>query len=585
MSRGSLVLAGIALLLAPTKVAAERSAHPVLGAVHEPVTDPASGELRLEGWACQRGLSASLPVRVYAGASRYVAEASPLSGTWVQARVTYLASSPEVVGACQSVGSPQRFRLAISRVDRQKYQGLKLFVQATRVRGQGPSTALTGSGQIAIPLEPALDQVLLAGTPSFYATPAALGALLSSSPVGSPEWDQLQGLADRLMHPPSGAPSAPAPYFGTSFEQFHKDVEVQLARVPYLGLACRVRSEPAYCDLGIAILTRWATQTAERVPPCASALPSPLHAGVGLSCSAGGNPARDPAIQAGLTLGRYLGHIGESYWLLARNMTPPQRQAVIAWVRELGYVIQKSSLLWNRDLAYEGPNNHLQWHNYGMAVAGLISGDDRLLSFALASAANTSLYKGVTYRRDFLGLTHDSIYEADNRHNLFREQFEPKTTPETGEIWDRYRHQTRHGFEYGLFALTAMTYTGHLAAINGLTFEQQPLLAATDPRSALKAPAIASALSWYAKKLVDSVTRDRGAIRYAPYEGERACDAETNVGAFMVGQAYLTTAAARANARKASSICRAAHGADPFEADRYLRAGIPQLYLTLVTGR
>lgn len=504
----------------------------------------------------------SVDLQVYAGAPAVFADGSGLGGTLLKTTVKRLPSSSAVLSACAAgSGGEFNFEISIPAAVREQYQGLRLYVHEKPKAAGAVATLLEDPEAGVMPLDSAVQGLLLAGVPSVLVTPTVLSGLRSSKELAaSGPWRQLLRIARDV-------PSDPRPFAQTSCPDFIDSIERDLAQVPYLALACRVTDDTAQCQKAKRILLGWANA---KIPGC------------------------EPDIERGLTIGRYLGQIAEGYALLAVDMTEPERATVRRFVAGLGRQIQGASARWNEDLGWEGPNNHLQWHNYGMAVAGLLSRDFELVGYALASSKNTQTYQGAARPRHFLGMVEDSIFEAGGKHNVFRsEGYDPgEAHVATGEIWDRYRHATpgHHGLAYSLFALSAMMYTAHLATINGLSYQGKPLIFSSDSRSPASTPSILSSLDFYSKLMLDAVRCEgEGRIAYPPYRGERACSGEASVACFMLGAAYLS-ADARAQVLDAANICRAARAnpgsdEDLYPADIYPRNGFPQLYLLIVTGQ
>ena len=543
----------------PLASAATGQAAPLLGRVEAMRSDGSAAIV--EGWACRHGLPASVDVQVHAGAPAVFVDGSGLGGVLLPTTVKRLASSKAILATCGAGSAGAfNFELSIPAAVRSQYQGLRLYVHEKPQGAAASATPLEDPHASAIPLDRAVQSLLLPGVPRVLVTPTVLETLRASKTLASSKpWQRLLQIARDL-------PSTPRPFAGRSCPELIESIERDLAQLPYVALACRVTDDGAQCQKAKTILLGWANAT---IPSC------------------------QPDIERGLTVGRYLGQIAEGYALLAVDMTEPERASVRAFFAAMGRQIRGASLRWNEDLGVEGPNNHLQWHNYGMAVAGLVSRDFDLVGYALANSANSQTYAGASRPRHFLGMVQDSIFEAGSAHNVFRSEGydHGDAVLATGEIWDRYRHNPSfHGLAYSLFALSAMTYTGHLAALNGLTYAGVPLMASGDARSAVPTPSILNALNFYSKLMLDAVRCERGGeLGYLPYRGERACSGDASVGGFMVGAAYLT-GDARTQVMDAANICRASRTStspddDAYVADTYLTNGFPQLYLLIITGQ
>ena len=103
--------------------------------------------------------------------------------------------------------------------------------------------------------------------------------------------------------------------------------------------------------------------------------------------------------------------------------------------------------------------NHLVAHVMGILALGIIFEDDELIGYALDSPENP---------RDFYELIEGCIFmEGDTPHH--RE--DPNSpAPETGEIYDRYRHKTAptKGLQYSHLTLSLLTTTARMCHNNGL---------------------------------------------------------------------------------------------------------------------
>jgi hypothetical protein len=564
--------------------------NPIIGSISVPYVDIA-GNVIINGWACQVGVAATIPVSVYAGGSAYFSDGSPLSGTPVASSFTSSTSPSDVVTACHPATpfSTFNFRITVPVAERLRYQGLPLFVHGLRVTGTSQNAALTGSGTYQFLLDPNMSNHLVSGIPRVYVTPAQLATLLSDPRFTTGAvWQEILNRAN-------AAPATATPYFGTDHSQFEYAAGRELGAVPYLAIACRIApggTGSDYCAKGIALLKGWATAEAPATaidPECASTPPSPLHAGIQLYCPKSVRPDDDPSVQAGLTLSRYMGQIAEAYQLLARNMTVSERIAIVSWIRELGYTVKKSQFAWN-EKAFEGAGNHMQWHNYGMALAGLVAGDNDLVTFALTDPANVQTDNSGSTERNFFRMVTDAIFEDGNDANQFYgDPYDsPASKPLTGEIFDRYRDYSDHkGFPYSLFALSPMAYTAHLAQINGITNDRDALMNLVDTRYPSAGPSIPNAMRCYAKMINDAASLP---ITYAPYAGESGCSGRGDVGSLIIGKSYpqLQGTADQASLTQAFNLCRdqrsLVSGTYYFESDTATLFGISQLYLMLVNN-
>ena len=633
--------------------------NPIIGSISSVVTEGGTNNLTIKGWACQVGQPANIPVSVYAGVSAYFSDGSPLSGTLVPSTYTTSASLPAVNSQC-GAGSNHNFLITVTDADRKKYQGLPLFVHGERVTGTSMNAMLDYSGTYFFPLDTKLSGRLLPGVPSVYATPVMLEGLLdptnsnqiAPAVANSLVWAAIKSRADAAL-----SPSVPlvGPYYGSTCLptkeddpsvpanlSFAKSIENDLYDLPYLAIACHLMGGN-YCTNGVQRLSAWAKPWApppgapQTQPPldpqCWAKMPSTLRAGVQLYCPKAIDEDHDEATQAGLTIARYLGQIVESYQLLAPYMSGSDRAAVVSWVLDLGYTIKKSSMGWNNALPEEGPNNHLQWHNYGMALAGLLGGDNDLVTFALTDPANSQTYAGVSRARNYYGNVTDAIREVGNTSNIFRTGYDgpsavgPSSPGQcsialsTGEVWDRYRHvvdppKRQVGFYYSLFGLMPMVYTAHLANSNGLTNNRTSLMSFVDPNDVDARgawPSLLNALDFYSYVIVDTLQPTNATrptihntsyattdcLKYLPYAGESAC-APSDLGAFIVGTPYVAhnapTLASRAKfgahlssqtvlsqVQAAQHLCRDLLSPGDYTAwDEALRDGMPQAYLLLV---
>lgn len=99
----------------------------------------------VHGWACQKYISSSLNVHVYAGNS-----AGRPGAKFVKAAKASASSEQAVSRACGTSFSAYRYKIRFTAQELKKFHGLKVYVHGIRVFGSGPNSLLSKSGHFRI---------------------------------------------------------------------------------------------------------------------------------------------------------------------------------------------------------------------------------------------------------------------------------------------------------------------------------------------------------------------------------------------------------------------------------------------------
>jgi len=143
------------------------------------------------------------------------------------------------------------------------------------------------------------------------------------------------------------------------------------------------------------------------------------------------------------------------------QLTDEVNSNIKAWFESLFPQIKEGVKLWHDNDYFNKQEyqNHLVAHVMGILALGYILEDEAAIRFALNSSENP---------RDFYELIEGSIFmEGDTPHHR-----EPANSPlpETGEIYDRYRHHTAggKGLQYSHLTLSLLATTARICHNNGL---------------------------------------------------------------------------------------------------------------------
>jgi hypothetical protein len=234
---------------------------------------------------------------------------------------------------------------------------------------------------------------------------------------------------------------------------------------------------------------------------------------------------------AGLMISRFMDRIVESFWIISSAMSASEREEILAWFAALGQAVVVSHKFWLEHHEIEGPSNHHAWHTFGMVLCGVVTRDQKLISYALHDPRNTW---------NFDNLLRWAIHNNELTTNMFREGRNSKGelfsfggVAEDGEFFDRFRSRCEDkppcGLHYSLFSMRAMVYTAHLVIVNNLSSPDK-----TNPYD-LSCHALKKALHYYGNFFIQFPACTPSCITAEPYR-EQQLD-EHALAAYLV--AYL----------------------------------------------
>jgi hypothetical protein len=295
--------------------------------------------------------------------------------------------------------------------------------------------------------------------PCLFLTQDRLVQLRSEIPSAYPEsimlttWEVLHSRAKNAMKIDLTHSVA---YTGSVHTEFITAAQDTMNPMLFLSICGAVMNDQDYLRKAGAILIDWAT--ASPLPGTMLCHPSP----------------KKRLTSTGLTLARFLDRIVESLRILAGSvLSQADTAAIVRWIHELGKTIKASHEHWLEHHQVEGPQNHLSWHVFGMALAGMVATDSTLLRYAVADPQNIW---------NFHTIVNAAIYREEVEACMFRsgcngngEAFSFDCLARSGEIFDRYRTLSAQdegqdkppcGMHYCLFNLRALVYTAHLCDCN-----------------------------------------------------------------------------------------------------------------------
>lgn len=234
------------------------------------------------------------------------------------------------------------------------------------------------------------------------------------------------------------------PFTGPDGHEFFEAAIRQGGRARDLALAWHVSGQEKYAQEAVEILTAWA-----------GARPLP---GTGFASPDGTkNPDWGMLVARGTLPFLY------AYDLLydAPSMNEARRKAIEEWFRAEVPVIKACSKNWqeNEYFGRQYYNNHLAAHAMGLQAIGTVLGDRDLVQYAISHPDNP---------RDFCELIEGLIFKEGDQPCVRDSVKAPP--PETGEIYDRFRHHTKRGrgLQYSHLSMSILGIMAEIGAHSGL---------------------------------------------------------------------------------------------------------------------
>ncbi|MCC8019048.1 MAG: alginate lyase family protein [Rikenellaceae bacterium] len=176
-----------------------------------------------------------------------------------------------------------------------------------------------------------------------------------------------------------------------------------------------------------------------------------------------GGTDEDPSTGAGMYLARVMWPFFVCYDMLqgTEYISPAQDEVIVAWFRNTERQIRASINAWHNNDYFNKQEwqNHLVAHMMGLLTIGYVLEDASLVQFAIDSPDNP---------RDFYELIAGVIFmEGDTPHHRERAG---APAVQTGEIYDRYRHDTAplKGLQYASLSQTMLAMAARTCQNNGI---------------------------------------------------------------------------------------------------------------------
>lgn len=171
----------------------------------------------------------------------------------------------------------------------------------------------------------------------------------------------------------------------------------------------------------------------------------------------------EPSAGAGMYLARAAWPFFATYDILrgTRYITNDQNQVIVAWFRNIEKAIKASMSAWHKNDYFNKQyyQNHIAAHMWGLLTIGYILEDASLVQYAIDSDENP---------RDFYELIQGCIFMAGDAP--CRRESATSKPPQTGEIYDRYRHETAplKGLQYTSLTLQLLSCAARTCYNNGI---------------------------------------------------------------------------------------------------------------------
>lgn len=175
-------------------------------------------------------------------------------------------------------------------------------------------------------------------------------------------------------------------------------------------------------------------------------------------------PINDKSITgAGMYLARVAWPFFFTYdcWKGTKYISAEQDAVIVAWFRNIEKAIRASMNAWENNDYFNKQyyQNHLAAHMWGLLTIGYILEDASLVQYAIDSDENP---------RDFYELIEGMIFMAGD--TPCEREAAGSVAPQTGEIYDRYRHDTEplKGLQYASLSLQVLSNAARTCYNNGI---------------------------------------------------------------------------------------------------------------------
>lgn len=233
---------------------------------------------------------------------------------------------------------------------------------------------------------------------------------------------------------------------GTLYKSMKGPSVLALHRAVAANLTTDTEKKDTYAAGAVEILYNWASACKDVDYPIVSS-----------------EDLEEPSTGAGMYLARVAWPFFATYDILrgTKYITADQNQVIVAWFRNIEKAIKASMNSWANNDYFNKQyyQNHLAAHMWGLLSIGYVLEDASLVQYAIDSDENP---------RDFYELIEGCILmEGDTPCS--RESATSKA-PQTGEIYDRYRHETAplKGLQYTSLTLQILSCAARTCYNNGI---------------------------------------------------------------------------------------------------------------------
>jgi hypothetical protein len=247
-----------------------------------------------------------------------------------------------------------------------------------------------------------------------------------------------------------GMAHEPAPYAGEDFVEMRFAGFRDFHRAQAMALRWRVTGEKPYADRARQVLLAWATH-------------EPMVGTTPLRITADQQPPWGKLPDIGLNFAYLATSFAHVYTILHPHLSPQDVAAIEPWLRYMADEIAENHRLWLDSDCFgrQYYNNHLSFHNLGLAAIGFALRDEQLVRQAYARG-----------RADWFDMLCGTILMPDRPVSQFYER-DPSRDTRPGEVYDRYRILTvrdgkRFGIPYSFMHLKGLLYAAEIAYNNGI---------------------------------------------------------------------------------------------------------------------
>ena len=205
------------------------------------------------------------------------------------------------------------------------------------------------------------------------------------------------------------------------------------------ALVWLIEGDETYRDQGKMILLKWAQKLPEPIVYLESDTTYPY-------CDA----------NLGLAGGVAMIFYCHAYTLLYDEFDAAEHKEIRLWLDKVARKLKYWHLAWTANEYYGNQifNNHLSWHNAGIAYIGFALQDENMVAWAIDDIENP---------RDFKEMLAGAILmPGDDTHDSRSDNITP------GEVYDRYRSSQKKGLSYAMYHGMALVYLAEAAHNNGI---------------------------------------------------------------------------------------------------------------------